>query len=237
MAHPQQEEWMEYLYGEVDPQRQEQMSVHLQTCADCRQQVSAWRSAMKGLDSWSWSNGGTGRRRLFLGPVRWAAAVLLLLTAGIVFGRFTATQPDVKQLQEQLEVSLASYLEPTLQENITEDLNRDWFELLAASRAQFREDINQQINEIAVETLDASTSKTNELLFTLIRQLDETLGQMEQQRQLELAALQGNLELFVVQASDEILRTQGMVQQLALIKDDKIKPPQREIDKSNPINN
>ena len=231
---------MEYLYGEVDPQRQEVLSVHLQTCADCRQQVSAWRSAMKGLDSWVWSNGGTGRRRLFWGPVRWAAAVLLILSAGIVFGRFTANQPDVEQLQEQLQVSLASYLEPTLKENITDNLNHDWFELLAASRAQFREDIHQQIDEkmnlLATETLDASAIKTNELLFEFIQQLDETLVQMEQQRLVELAALQGNLELFAVQASDEILRNRGMVQQLAL-KDDKIKQPQTEIDKTNPINN
>ena len=237
MAHPNQEEWMEYLYGEVDPQRQEELSVHLHSCQDCRSQVSQWRTAMQGLDSWVWSNGGSQRRRWFLGPVRWAAAVLVILTAGMVLGRFTAPQPNVEQLQEQLQVSLARYLEPTLKENITQDLNRDWFELLAASRAQFREDINQQINEFAVETLDASTSKTSELLFALIQQLDETLLQMEKQRQVELATLQGNLELFAVQASDEIIRTQGMVQQLALIKDDKIKQPQTEIDKTNPNNN
>ena len=232
MAHPKAEEWMEYLYGEVDPQRQELLSVHLQTCPDCRQQVSAWRSAMKGLDSWAWTNGGSGRRRLFLGPVRWAAAVLLILTAGMVLGRFTASRPDIEQLQEQLQVSLVSYLEPTLKENITDNLNRDWFDLLAASRAQFREDIQQQIEEkmnlFAMETLDASTVKTNELLFELIQQLDGTLVQMEQQRLGELAVLQGNMEMFAVQTSDEILRTQGMVQQL----DNKIKLPQKEIDKT-----
>ena len=235
MAHPKQEEWMEYLYGEVDPQRQELLSVHVHSCPDCRQQVSEWRSAMKGLDSWVWTNGGTQRRRLFLGPVRWAAAVLIILSAGIVFGRFTANQPNVEQLQEQLQMSLTSYLEPILKEDITNNLNRNWFELLAASRAQFREDIQQQIdakmNLIAAETLDASTIKTNELLFELIQQLDGTLLQMEQQRLVEMASLQGSLNTFAVQASDEILRNRGMVQQL----DDKIKLPQKEIDKT--INN
>ncbi len=217
MTHPKREEWMDYLYGEIEPQQQETLSVHLHECAKCRQQVTTWRSAMRNLDGWKLTNGSTGARRALLGPIRWAAAVLMILALGLVIGRFTAASPDMDQLQQRLEMSLTSSLEPAIRQNITDTLNRDWLGILAASRAQLRDDLQTKfradLNEYAADTFAATYTATNELLANLIQTLDaaqaqeryrilETLDQLEQQRLYDDALLRSDLVHLALQTGE-----------------------------------
>ena len=97
MAHPNHEEWMKYLYGELAPPKQKTLAGHLQDCVECREQVDAWQTAIVVLDRGKQANGGRSNsvRYFFRGAVRWAAVVFLILGLGFVMGRFTAAAPDM----------------------------------------------------------------------------------------------------------------------------------------------
>jgi len=232
--HPQHEEWMEYLYGEIEPDRREMLSGHLRQCPDCRRQVAAWQSAMRGLDGWKLTNGSRSARRALWGPARWAAAVLVILALGFVVGRVSSAGPDMDLLEQRLEMSLASSLEPTIRQNLTDELNRDWLGILAASRAQLREDLQEQfradLNEYAADTFAAAYTATNELLANLIQTLDaaqaqeryrilETLDLLEQQRLYDDALLRSDLVHLALQTDEGF-------QKLMTVKDIKNNEPE-----------
>jgi len=44
--HPQQQEWMKWLYGECDAGLDQMMGAHLEQCESCRNQVGEWRRVM-----------------------------------------------------------------------------------------------------------------------------------------------------------------------------------------------
>lgn len=52
MTHPTDEQWMAYLYGELDEQRDDALASHLTQCTKCCQQVDRWRQTMAALDTW-----------------------------------------------------------------------------------------------------------------------------------------------------------------------------------------
>jgi antitoxin component of RelBE/YafQ-DinJ toxin-antitoxin module len=246
--HPKKEQWMEYLYNEMPPPQQQSLTDHLRQCPKCRSQLGAWRTSMRNLDDWKWANGdGGSTRRRWLGPVRWAAAILLILAVGFGVGRLSTTRPDM----EQLRMSLASSLEPGLRQYVSQQVKDDWINLLAAGQVQFKEEIlrhfRDNLNEFALQSTNASNAALNQILTEFVLSFDQVqsreryqfmmaMDQLDQQRMYDNAVLRGDLQLLAVQAGDEIMRTQGMVQQLA-IKDDKIKenmnPSIKEIDKIN----
>ena len=50
MTHPTYEQWMEYLYGELDSKKQSELKAHLQDCPECQANVDSWHSVMTELD-------------------------------------------------------------------------------------------------------------------------------------------------------------------------------------------
>jgi anti-sigma factor RsiW len=52
MTHPTQEQWMTYLYGELDKRSRAALADHLDSCSDCERRVLAWRGVMAQLDGW-----------------------------------------------------------------------------------------------------------------------------------------------------------------------------------------
>ena len=46
MNHPNHEEWMSFIYGELPPETHAEQARHFESCAACRAQVTAWRSTM-----------------------------------------------------------------------------------------------------------------------------------------------------------------------------------------------
>lgn len=90
MKHPQQEAWIEYLYGEsAEPQRIE-LDLHLQKCAECRSRIDGWRKTLGNLDA---TTKPLGQPVSGPKPVRWqlGAAAVILLLIGIAVGRFSVS--------------------------------------------------------------------------------------------------------------------------------------------------
>lgn len=151
-----------------------------------------------------------------------AAAAILLIIAGYATGRLTSPQPpDIKQLQDALE--------PTIRQNLLDEMKQYWQLALTSSYAQLKNELSQQyrsdLNQFAAYTLAASGAATNQLLEELIESINTAQTQDRQWvaaafEQIELNRLRDNAQLsnafatFAVQTEDEMLRTKQDVAQL-----------------------
>ncbi|MDB6021401.1 MAG: putative transrane anti-sigma factor [Pedosphaera sp.] len=110
LNHPQREEWMAWLYGEVSRREKTALAAHLSTCSACRAEVQRWQSAMQALDA--------GKTESFRPPARapqpllkWAVAAAFVLAVG--FGAGWLASPataDTRALRASLKSELRSEL-------------------------------------------------------------------------------------------------------------------------------
>lgn len=100
-GHPSREDWVCYLYDEVDEPVKRTLEGHLESCAECRERLHAWRGAMGLLDRWdpAVSMGfpaqapGIQLRREWRSWIPWLGmAASFFLCVGILLGRFTVHQ-------------------------------------------------------------------------------------------------------------------------------------------------
>lgn len=126
-------------------------------------------------------------RAVFKSPVtKFAAAAVLLIAVGYATGRLSAPEPlDVEELKAALEISLKSSLEPAIRQDLLEEMNERWQSAFAASCAQIKEELQQQVRrdltEFAAQTLAASGSLTNQRLMELIQLIEATRRRERQQ--------------------------------------------------------
>src|SRR5438105_8013378 len=85
LNHPDTNQWVEFLYGEVTSHERSQLEMHLANCRTCRAQVDDWRITMRKLDGCSAPS--ASRRAEASRPFAWAAAAAVILAAGFAFGR------------------------------------------------------------------------------------------------------------------------------------------------------
>jgi hypothetical protein len=109
MKHPAPEQWMDWLYQELPSEQHRELDAHLAMCADCRQQVDAWRQTMGALDEWQVPAPAriTARTPMLL---RWAAAAAVVLGIGIGLGRLTAPPVDTAALRAEWQADLRGQL-------------------------------------------------------------------------------------------------------------------------------
>ncbi len=78
MGHPKDLDWAKYLYGELSSDQRAEISAHLDSCGECRDQLETWRQTMGDLDEWgAVRQGGVGVYRLTR-VFSWAAMLLVL---------------------------------------------------------------------------------------------------------------------------------------------------------------
>ncbi|KPK75252.1 MAG: hypothetical protein AMJ79_11955 [Phycisphaerae bacterium SM23_30] len=173
-----------------------------------------------------------------------AAAVLLILAAGFVIGRSSSTDPDMDQLQQQLEMSLVHSLEPKLQQSISQKLHNEILSPLAARQVQFEDEIQRQMqgifSDFAAEFQIAANDNLNQLLSELMQAFDlaqmrernlfmEALHQLDQRRWADHEMLQNDLIEVAALAHDEISRNRQELQLLLTGGDKIIKQDYEEI--------
>jgi hypothetical protein len=152
MSHPDRETWMDYVYGEADHPESRRLEEHLASCAQCAEQVAAWRRTMGLLDECAEPTPAETRRPIRLGRVaRWAMAAAVLLLAGYTAGRVSAPG----------RAGLAA---------VRADL--------AAARREVRDDVlaqaRREMDDKALATLAACRSMTDERLAELVASFDAT---------------------------------------------------------------
>lgn len=163
-------------------------------------------------------------QRIVKSPIgKLAAAAILLIVVGYAAGKLTAPRAvDVEELRYSLESSLKSSLEPAIRRKLLEQMRRDWQLAFAGSYVRLKDELNQQfrydLNEFAVQTLAASSIKTNRLLTELIESINAAqaqerhwvaaaLGQIELNRLEDNSQLRNDLATFAVQTTGELQRT------------------------------
>lgn len=194
MTHPPDEQWMAYLYHELDRPTEARLQGHLRECSRCEAEMARWRSVMSALDEWrlpEQARGPAEPGNLRAAAFRWAVAAVLLIAVGYIAARPTRG-PDV----EQLRAVLASDLEPVIRQSVLEQVNRERQSALAADSARLQEELEQfkeqltseyrrEMSEFAANTLAASGVVTSELLKTFILRWDS--AQLRDRYQLAVA--------------------------------------------------
>ncbi len=111
MKHPDPEEWAPYIFGEAPADKRKELSAHLDSCAECAEELSSWRRTLGRLDAWEVPDLPRARRD-FQPLVRFALAACLILLAGIAIGRFSGSgraDPELRRLQAALAESERSH--------------------------------------------------------------------------------------------------------------------------------
>jgi hypothetical protein len=155
-----------------------------------------------------------------------AAAAAVLVLAGYAIGRFSAPKPpDIRQLRDDLEQSLAARLIPAIRQDLLEETNRRLQFALAQTSAELTEQYRGDLNRFAVQTLMASNTVTNHLLTQLIQSINATqtqdlrrvaaaLNQIEINRLKDKTQLATGIQTLAYQTEDEFVRTKQDVARL-----------------------
>jgi hypothetical protein len=144
------------------------------------------------------------------GFLRTAVAAALILGAGVLLGRWTAPRPiDLGQLRTDLQESLVASLRPTVQEAVLAQLDQQLYASLAASEANLRAQLGDQLRGdlqlFAAQFTAGSQRQMDKRLTELIQLIEEArlkdrryvaraLGRIEQDRVRDRARIGLGLE-------------------------------------------
>jgi hypothetical protein len=107
MKHPEREEWVPFIFGEINASQKQQLESHLKSCAECREEVENWQRSVGRLDSWKLPR--IPRPRANSVPlVKWAAAAAVVLSIGFGLGRIIAARMDAEKVRAAVERDIRS---------------------------------------------------------------------------------------------------------------------------------
>jgi len=173
--HPDQAEWMAFLYNELPSNAKRELQSHLQECSPCAANVQTWRSSMNALDAWKLPV----RRRKAIEAVpifKWAAAAAAVLVIGFFLGRQTSSssaeitrlKTSVARLTDFVEAQSATTISNSIAASAavanaeTVRLLTDYSRLQEEQRAADRQDMN-----LALRTLDLRLNRIHNDVKTL----------------------------------------------------------------------
>ncbi len=202
-VHPDEQDWMQFLYEEHDEPRQTELTQHLATCSTCRRRVAEWQETMSLLDEWRVQprpspKSASEPRATRTWSWQGAVAMCLAFVVGLLVTKLFT--PSTEQLRADV-----------LQE-LRRQLKTDVGELVAANgRAPLSRE--QLVPVIEVES--------GRLISTNLRAWEEKNSANEQRLRGLLAELIQNqtglrkdLESLALEAEAQILRTQNQLRSL-----------------------
>lgn len=208
MNHPTNEDWMSYLYEEVDAAERARLAGHLRGCAQCQEQVHEWQAARRNLDGWQLESRPAVRKAavpLLARPwLKWAAAAVLFVGIGFSAGRFsTPGSVDPQKLRAQIEPELRQQLRAELTQTMREELNKSAAATLAASREQSRQMLADYTGKI-----ESARAEDNSVISAALDRLDS-------QQAEDYVSLKKQLDTVAVLTDAGLRQTENQVVQLA----------------------
>lgn len=184
VAHPDREQWMAYLYHEVDPSTRSGLEQHLAGCPACTSQVATWRTTMGQLEAWGLPahEAEPATFRIPFPALKWAAAALILVGLGLFLGRMSSPPPDLAALRQEI----AQQVRQELDAHYQAQLHQASATVLAAAQAQTRQYLLSYAREDQAQRL-----AERQTLLSSWRELDA-------QRQTEILGLRRDLETVAV---------------------------------------
>jgi hypothetical protein len=190
MMHPTNEEWMSYLYDELETGEQGRLKTHLENCRECQARVATWRNTMCGLNAWELPATQPQRVPVW-GYVKWAAAAMLMLGVGYGFARVTAPAPDL--------AAIRAAMEPEIRKQIDQ--------ATTAAIITAKSETHRLVAELAKQT-EAKQQEDNQAVADILQRL-------ESKRASEMAHLRKDLETLAVNAEGSLENAQQQIVQLA----------------------
>ena len=182
MKHPNQEQWISFLYGELTEDERSELSAHLSQCPECGARVSQWRSTQRKLDAWQIP---IRKSKRVLNMLKWAAAAVILLGVGYSVGRSYPPPLDLKAVRAAIEPSLRRELAEELDRSLASRLSTqsqsiyDAFTALDARYATTAVSLKQDIDTVALLT-EASFRRTEAQLVQLADSTQPVIGPIQQ---------------------------------------------------------
>jgi uncharacterized membrane-anchored protein YhcB (DUF1043 family) len=168
MNHPKPEDWMPYLFGETKPEHRRQLKLHLQDCPECREQVSSWERNLGRLDSWKLPTAPPSRQALqpFLTWAAAAAALIVFIASGFVFGRITASGSDARKIQAAIEPQLRQQMRQEFAQMLRQEMDKSTAVTLSAAQRQA-----QQLVTEYDQSLSANRSAEVQAIYAALDKL------------------------------------------------------------------
>jgi len=202
MNHPNREEWIPYLFGEVDSQTRKDLATHLNGCPECSREVRDWRRSLQRLDAWKTPPRYNVRRFPAARPVlNLAAAALLVLGLGFGFGHWFAVLN-----RAELQSSLKATLIPELRQQLGSELAANW-------QARLDQFTSESSNALARAKGDAmETDRALQQVLNAIRSgraedqatMAGLLENLQKQHETDLIALRKDLETVASLTEEQI---------------------------------
>jgi hypothetical protein len=156
MNHPKPEEWVPYVYGEATSVARRDLAEHLRDCAQCREEIETWKRNLRRLDAWKLPK--VRRPADVLVPfLKWAAAAVIVLAAGISIGRATASRVDIEKLRAAIAPEIRQDLNREMAQLVRQEVARATSLTLASDRKytdQVAEAYAQQIYVMLKKQID-----------------------------------------------------------------------------------
>ncbi len=153
---------------------------------------------------------------------RVAAVAVVLIAAGYAVGRWSAPRPpDMEQIRAAIEPAIRQDLLDETKQYVQVSLANGYLQVKDELSEQYRQDISR----VAIQTLAASNTITNDLLAQLIdaistvqvtdrQRFAAALDQAELNRLRDRSQLSNALATFAVRTGDELMRTKKDVAQV-----------------------
>jgi hypothetical protein len=196
MNHPKPEEWIPYLFGEATPAAHQQLSHHLQNCAECSAELETWKRSLRRLDAWRLPKRQQPSTNVFP-TLRWAFGTALILLVGFVFlvGRLTANSSDETRLRESIAAQVRQEI-----------------------RAEFNQQLREQLAASAAATLKVSGEQAKSLLVDYDRTVRARLENESAQRITDCLSLKKDVDTIAVNADAGLRNTEQRLAQLAVYR-------------------
>lgn len=226
LNHPPREEWMEYLYRELDPARQRALEAHLGDCRECQEALAAWQRAGTALDAWELPPAIPAARPGRF-PVRWAIAALFVFGLGYIAAQLSAVSSADR---EAIGRQLARELRPALEKELSAKLRADLQRALDQARADTQAGRAADPPGSWLEAIEATARSTMAVAFDRSQQLvaaaeernmrrfdalNQTIEKLESRQQSDYAAMRRDLETLAVLTQESFQRAQQQLIQLA----------------------
>ncbi|MBL8819929.1 MAG: hypothetical protein JNL58_28145 [Planctomyces sp.] len=212
--HPDDAEWMLWLYNESDVEQSAFLNSHYAECDHCRCRVDRWKTTLAKLSSpaelpldstdvtiptWMETSAGHSSKSIAVVPRRSVSSTQLAIAALVVVlafftGRSFSTQPDLEQLRTELKSELQSQLKQELNLSIQSEIRQ-----LRTGETDLVPLIQSESGRVVSATLSNWVQKNSEHE----KQLESVLtGILDNQ-----VNLRRDLETLAIEAEAQILKT------------------------------